>query len=433
MTDSDQASQPDQWVALAHRFVEARASGDLAGLRECLSADLVLQSNASPWLEDRERLISMTRERNEHLASARIEVVRLEPLSDGFLLEEVLHGTFDGGRVIAIPSCMVATCVDGLITSLSHYSDPDAGTSVLDDRARVWRLASTIARSDGRSHFTAVDVVRSASALGLLSTTPVDPSSVEIEQFGSGVDEQTEQELARHAQGREQPTIPHPAPALPALDLMALAALMTRPALARGPGSKTVLEDVIAALASNEPFMRQLAEASIDPRPLAEEWIARRDALPTSNSEPTALSQEALERLKELAGPPPPGWEDDRSSAGSDGRPPETEADKERRVAEERTRWNEVATRIAAGGDEGSAAEHEVREELRFEIAHWIRLHGTNGRAVDEAFEDAMQAVLNAARSFDPDDRFGFSTKATAAYVGAIRGRPGGRARRTSG
>jgi hypothetical protein len=419
-------------VALAERFVEARASGDLSALRDCLAADMVLQSNASPWLDDRERLISMTRERHERLANTRIEVVRLEPLSNGFLLEEVLHGSFDGSRVIAIPSCMVATCVDGVITSLAHYSDPDAGTSLLDDRARVWRLASTIARSGRRSHFTAVDVVRSAAALGLLTTSPLDPSSVDLKQFGSGVDEQAEQEVARHSEDDERTPIPYPAPALPAFDLMALAALMTGPAVARGAGSPSVLEDVIAALASNEPFMRQLAEASIDPRPLAEEWVARRDSLPTSKPSPTAFSQEDLERLKQLAGPPPPGWEEDRSSEGSEGPDEETEADKERRMAEERARWNELAARVAQGGDRGSAAAAEVREELRFEIAYWIRRHGTNGRTVDDAFEDAMQAVLDAAKSFDPDDRFGFWTKATAAYVGAVRGRPGGRARRTS-
>lgn len=421
---------------LAERFVETRATGDLAGLRACLHADLVVRSNTSPWVIDRERLIGMIRERHDRLTTTHIEVVRREALPDGFLLEEVLHGSFEDGEVLAVPSCVVATCAEDLITSLTQYHDSEAGTPLLDQRSRVWRLASTIARNDGRSRFTAVDVVRSAAALGLLTTTPLDPTAVELDQFGPGIDERAEAEMARHTgEGRagdgragNEPTVPCPAPALPALDLMALAALMARPVAARGPGATGVLEDVIAALVSNAPFRRQLAEVGIDPRPLTEEWIARRDALPATSSEPTALGADDLARLTELAGPPPPGWDREAQASGED----ETETETERRVAAERQRGNELAARVAAGGDQSDAAT-ELREELRFEIAQWIRRHGTNGRSVDEAFEDAMRAVLEAAKAFDPADRYSFRTRATAAYVGAIRGSPGGRAHRAGG
>lgn len=409
-------------LGLGREFARARESCDLAALRECLAPEVAVYSNTSPWPTDREQLLSLVRNRDERLDQSRIEVVRLDELADGFLLEEVLHGTNADGHRIAVPGCIIATCEDGRITRLSQYNDSEAGTLLLDDRTRVWRLAGTVARSTGRPVFTAVDVVRSAAALGLVTLTHLGLSEVDVEQFGSGVDERAELKQADRARNREsseEATVPSPAPAMPALDLTALAAHMTRPASRNG--RKGELADVIAALATNPPYTRQLADAGIDPRPLAEEWVARRDALPPDQPKDPVLTASELERLAELGGPRPPEWD---TSQHQSEEVIEEEAAKEERIRAERERWNALASRVAA--EHGTAAEQsaidELREELRFEIAHWIERDGTNGRSVDDAFEDAMQAAIAAARSFQPDNEYGYRTVASVAYVRAIKG-----------
>ncbi len=410
-------------IALAEGFVRARERADLAALRECLSPEVVVVTNTSAVVGDRERLVALTRERHARLSSGRIEVVRLEATRDGFVLEEVFHGVFDGGRVIAVPSCVVAVCSGGQITSITQYSDSEAAVVLLDERARVRRLASCIARSAGRSRFTAVDVIRSAAALGLLILTPLDASTTDVEEFGFGVDDRAEAELARQANREYVPEIPSPPAAVPSLDLMALARLMPCRVMARGKGADAVLEDIVAALVSNPPFMRQLADAGIDPRPLRTEWEAKREAVPRVDEERQILSAEQLERLAELAGPTPPEWDTDSGSERADN---ETDADRDHRVTAEEARWDDLARRV---GEEESAdaALEELREELRFEIAVWLRRSGTNGRSVDEAFEDAMQAAIDEVRRYQPGDRFGVHTRMLGAYLGAIRGRPAGR------
>ncbi len=416
----------EQLLDLGRNFVGARESCDLAALRECLDPGVVVYSNTSPWPTDREQLLSLVRNRHERLAEPRIEVLRIEALSDGFVLEEVLHGTYAGGLRIAAPTCVIATCEGGRITRLSQYNDSEAGTPLLDDRARVWRLASTVARSAGRPAFTAIDIVRSASALGLVTLPALEPSDVDVEQFGSGVDERAEARRADHARDRESNdavTIPSPAPALPALDLAALAAHMTRPASRNGRAGGE-LADVIAALATNTPYTRQLADAGIDPRPLAEEWVALRDALPPDDPKTPVLGESELDRLAELGGPRPPEWDRSQRDQEVDEAVVEGAASEER-IRSQDERWNALAVRVAAveEGEPGTSAIDELREELRFEIAHWIERNGTNGRTVDEALEDAMQAAIAAARSYQPGDDYGYRTRASVAYVRAIKGR----------
>lgn len=64
-------------------------------------------------------------------AQLRVEDVRVRVFDNGWVLQSTTVGTSSAGQPVRIPSCLVATVVDGRITRFEEYADSAATRPLL--------------------------------------------------------------------------------------------------------------------------------------------------------------------------------------------------------------------------------------------------------------------------------------------------------------
>jgi ketosteroid isomerase-like protein len=110
--------------AVADRLFGAVERGDLEALRRLYHPDARIWHNhdgRDQTVEENLRTLDWLCRR---LFDRTYEVVRREPLPDGFLQQHVLRGLTRSGEPFAMPACMVVRCVDGRILRIDEYLDP---------------------------------------------------------------------------------------------------------------------------------------------------------------------------------------------------------------------------------------------------------------------------------------------------------------------
>jgi ketosteroid isomerase-like protein len=110
--------------ALADRMARAYEQGDLDGVAACYSPDAILWHNFDGSEQTVAEQLDATRWLGENLRDLKYEVVARHFWDDGYVQQQVVHGTLiKNGEPFAMPTCMNVTVRDGLVTRLDEYLD----------------------------------------------------------------------------------------------------------------------------------------------------------------------------------------------------------------------------------------------------------------------------------------------------------------------
>jgi ketosteroid isomerase-like protein len=110
--------------ALADRMACAYEQGDLDGVAACYAPDAILWHNFDGSEQTVAEQLDATRWLGENLRDLKYEVVARHFWDDGYVQQQVVHGTLiKNGEPFAMPTCMNVTVRDGLVTRLDEYLD----------------------------------------------------------------------------------------------------------------------------------------------------------------------------------------------------------------------------------------------------------------------------------------------------------------------
>lgn len=119
MTDHDA-------LDVARDLFDALGRGDLETYRRLMDPTAVVWTNFDDRRHDAagaERLVAFLVDTVEGL---HYEIVRREPIPDGFVQQHVLRGRAPDGTELAMPACLWATVRDGRVVAMEEYLDPAA-------------------------------------------------------------------------------------------------------------------------------------------------------------------------------------------------------------------------------------------------------------------------------------------------------------------
>ena len=117
MTDAHPA------IAVARRFVDAIERGDLAALNDSFAAEALIWHNTDRrWQTKAENSVA-AQAFFDAFSSRKYSVERLEPLSDGAVLQFVAHLVRTDGRTLDWPGCAIFEVRDGRTVRLMEYID----------------------------------------------------------------------------------------------------------------------------------------------------------------------------------------------------------------------------------------------------------------------------------------------------------------------
>lgn len=110
-------------LALAERFMAALEACDVATVRELYAPDARIWHNFDQALQPVEDNIRSLEWMHRRLTGITYDIVRREPIPDGFCQQHVLRGTLPSGEPFAMPACAIIKVEDGRIVSLDEYLD----------------------------------------------------------------------------------------------------------------------------------------------------------------------------------------------------------------------------------------------------------------------------------------------------------------------
>ena len=114
---------PEDTLAFAERFVGAIQAGDPDAVRACYAPDARIWHNHDGVEQTVDQNLRVLGWFMRTLPDRRYRVIRREPLSDGFLQQQVLEATLPDGTPWAMDACVVVRMKDGLIVRLDEYID----------------------------------------------------------------------------------------------------------------------------------------------------------------------------------------------------------------------------------------------------------------------------------------------------------------------
>ena len=114
---------PQDYIDFAQRFIGAIQSGDIETVRACYAPDAKIWHNNDGLEQTVDQNIRVLKWFVRTLPDRRYRVLRVEPLSDGYLQQHVLEATLPDGTAWAMDACVVVRMKDGLITRLDEYLD----------------------------------------------------------------------------------------------------------------------------------------------------------------------------------------------------------------------------------------------------------------------------------------------------------------------
>jgi len=105
------------------RLFAAIEAGDADGVAACYGPDTVIWHNYTGVEQPAADNLMVLRWLIANVTGIRYEIVRREPLPDGFVQQHVLHGTTGTGAELRVPSCMVIRVDGDRIARIDEYLD----------------------------------------------------------------------------------------------------------------------------------------------------------------------------------------------------------------------------------------------------------------------------------------------------------------------
>ena len=113
----------DENLRVGERFMSAVAACDADAVREIYADDAVIWHNfdqAEQSVEDNIRTMQWI---HGVLDELEYEIVRREPIPDGYYQQHILRGSLADGSAFAMPACAIVKVENGRIASLHEYLD----------------------------------------------------------------------------------------------------------------------------------------------------------------------------------------------------------------------------------------------------------------------------------------------------------------------
>lgn len=112
------------YLDVAQRFIDALNNNDGAAVRQIYHPQARIWHNFEEGLQSVDKNVKTLHWLHSKLERLHYDVVRLEPLSNGYLQQHVLRGETTTGVEVALHACAICTVEDGQITALEEYLDP---------------------------------------------------------------------------------------------------------------------------------------------------------------------------------------------------------------------------------------------------------------------------------------------------------------------
>ncbi|MEZ5559119.1 MAG: nuclear transport factor 2 family protein [Pseudomonadales bacterium] len=109
---------------LAEVFLRAIERADKQAIRACYAENARIWHNFDGVHQTVEENLATLEWLTSVVSDRRYEIVRIEALPDGFLLQYVMNGTLKDGKRLVMPACVICTVTQGRITQLQEYLDP---------------------------------------------------------------------------------------------------------------------------------------------------------------------------------------------------------------------------------------------------------------------------------------------------------------------
>jgi uncharacterized protein len=116
-------SSEQENLAFAERLMAALEACDVEAVRAMYEPDARIWHNFDQLCQPLEDNIKSLQWMHRKLSNLRYDVVRREPIPDGFYQEHVLRGTLATGEEFAMPACAIIKVRDGRVQSLDEYLD----------------------------------------------------------------------------------------------------------------------------------------------------------------------------------------------------------------------------------------------------------------------------------------------------------------------
>lgn len=110
-------------MEVAEALFRAIEAGDVEAVSRLYHPDVRVWHNTDDHAQTRDENLATLAWLVAHLGERRYEVLRREPLSDGFLQQHVLHGRFVDGSPLRLHAAMTVVVRDGLIVRIEEYLD----------------------------------------------------------------------------------------------------------------------------------------------------------------------------------------------------------------------------------------------------------------------------------------------------------------------
>jgi ketosteroid isomerase-like protein len=114
---------PEDYLAIADRFVGAIQAGDADAVRACYAPDARIWHNNDGLEQTVDQNLRVLAWFVRTLPDRKYRVIRREALPDGFLQQHLLEATLPDGTAWAMDACVVVRMKDGLIVRLDEYID----------------------------------------------------------------------------------------------------------------------------------------------------------------------------------------------------------------------------------------------------------------------------------------------------------------------
>ncbi len=110
-------------AALARRFFDALAAGDMDAVRSCYAPEAIVWRNTDRSVRAAEAHVRELGAFAERVTDRRYDDRRVRVFDGGFVHQHVLRCTRADGVAVKVPGCVVCDVVDGRITRLDEYLD----------------------------------------------------------------------------------------------------------------------------------------------------------------------------------------------------------------------------------------------------------------------------------------------------------------------
>ena len=113
----------DEFLRIGERYMRAVADCDVETVREMYADDAVIWHNFDQAEQSIDDNIRTLRWIHGVLHDIEYQIVRREPIPDGFYQQHILRGTLADGEAFAMPACAIVKIAGGRIASLHEYLD----------------------------------------------------------------------------------------------------------------------------------------------------------------------------------------------------------------------------------------------------------------------------------------------------------------------